>query len=211
MAARRLFVVNRQIQTNWRRFKLTRLGSDHPSGPTLTEAAYRKSGLVPHDGSAQRPPQLPPDDYAIVLVRIGRRTPRPASSMQSTRNHALLLPLTWRELLARLRETPDSSNLKERTMVLRFGEVCVNFRSMEISRSGKPIALKSQEFKLLKFFSRFPKQVISREELLHQVWNYTSYPATRTVDNHVWMLRRKLEPNPARPVHFLTIRGMGYK
>ena len=211
MAVKRLSVVNRQIQRNWRRFKLTRLGSNHPSGPTLTEAAYRKSGLARHDGSAQRPPELPHDDYAIALLRIGRRTPRSASSMQSTRNYALLLPLTWRELLVRLRRIPESSNLKERTMLLRFGEVCVNFRSMEISRAGKPIALKAQEFKLLEFLSRFPERVISREELLQQVWNYTSYPSTRTVDNHVWMLRRKLEPNPARPVHFLTIRGMGYK
>jgi transcriptional regulator len=212
MAAKKLSVVNSQIGTNGRRVHLTRLGSDHHySGPTLTEATFRKFGLTHHGGSAQHPRQLPRRDYAIVLVRIGRRTPRSASSTQSTRNYALLLPHTWRELLGRLRRITASSNLSERTMVLQFGEVSVNFRSMEINRSGKPIELKAQEFRLLQFFSRFPNQVISREELLHQVWNYTSYPATRTVDNHVWMLRRKLELNPARPVHFLTIRGLGYK
>jgi DNA-binding response OmpR family regulator len=53
--------------------------------------------------------------------------------------------------------------------------------------------------------------VISRTELLNEAWGYTNYPSTRTVDNHIFMLRQKLERNPARPVHFLTVNRMGYK
>jgi DNA-binding response OmpR family regulator len=121
------------------------------------------------------------------------------------------LPLTWRELLDRVRGTLNRSNPIGQTAVLRFGEVRVDFATMEISRSDQSIVLTAQEFKLLKFFSKHPKRVISRNELLNEVWGYQNYPSTRTVDNHVWALRKKLELNPAGPIHFLTMRGMGYK
>jgi DNA-binding response OmpR family regulator len=82
---------------------------------------------------------------------------------------------------------------------------------MKISRSEKPVALTAQEFKLLKFFTQFPEQVFSRNQLLNEVWGYNSYPSTRTVDNHICMLRQKLEPVPTEPIHFLTVYRMGYK
>jgi len=53
--------------------------------------------------------------------------------------------------------------------------------------------------------------VISREELLNEVWGYQNYPSTRTVDNHILRLRQKLENDPANPTHFLTVHGAGYK
>jgi DNA-binding response OmpR family regulator len=53
--------------------------------------------------------------------------------------------------------------------------------------------------------------VLSRDELLNLAWGYTNYPSTRTVDNHVVKLRQKLEDDPARPVHFRTVHGVGYK
>jgi hypothetical protein len=56
-----------------------------------------------------------------------------------------------------------------------------------------------------------PKRVISRDELLNEVWGYENYPCTRTVDNHVLKLRQKLELDPAEPVHFRTVHRMGYK
>jgi DNA-binding response OmpR family regulator len=82
---------------------------------------------------------------------------------------------------------------------------------MEAARAGKPVTLTTQEFKLLKFFARSPGRVISREELLNEVWGYTNYPTTRTVDNHILRLRQKLEPDPANPRYFLTMHGSGYK
>jgi len=65
------------------------------------------------------------------------------------------------------------------------------------------------EFKVLKFFVSNPRRVISRDELLNEVWGYENYPCTRTVDNHVLKLRQKLELEPVHPVHFRTVRGMG--
>lgn len=129
----------------------------------------------------------------------------------TTADRLLLLPLTWRELSHRVHVAFNRCDGSDPMMILTFGEVRVNFLTMEISRSGEPVRLTAQGFKLLKFFSLQPQRVISRDELLNEVWGYTNYPSTRTVDNHIWMLRKKLEPNPTRPVHFLTVHGMGYK
>jgi DNA-binding response OmpR family regulator len=82
---------------------------------------------------------------------------------------------------------------------------------MEAARTGKPVTLTTQEFKLLKFLARSPGRVISREELLNEVWGYANYPTTRTVDSHILRLRQKLEPDPANPRYFLTMHGAGYK
>jgi DNA-binding response OmpR family regulator len=95
--------------------------------------------------------------------------------------------------------------------VLRFSDVQIDFTSMEAARAGKSIPLTSQEFKLLKFFAGSPGRVISRQELLNEVWGYDNYPTTRTVDNHILRLRQKLEPDPTNPRFFLTSHGTGYK
>jgi len=82
---------------------------------------------------------------------------------------------------------------------------------MEFSRDGVPVLLTANEIKLLKYFIDHAERVITREELLNDVWGYTSYPTTRTVDNQVMKLRQKLEVDPAKPVHFRTLHGIGYK
>src|SRR5579885_13987 len=68
-----------------------------------------------------------------------------------------------------------------------------------------------KEFKIVKYMAQNPNRVISREELLNDVWGYQNYPTTRTVDNHILKLRQKLEADPANPVHFRTVHGVGYK
>jgi DNA-binding response OmpR family regulator len=92
-----------------------------------------------------------------------------------------------------------------------FGEVTVCFSTMEIHRHGQPVILTSKEFKTLAYLIKNPRKVISRDELLNEVWGYQSYPCTRTVDNHILRLRKKLEGDPTCPKHFHTIHGSGYK
>jgi DNA-binding response OmpR family regulator len=94
---------------------------------------------------------------------------------------------------------------------LAFGDVSVNFLSMEVHRNGEPVALTALEFKTLKYFLLNPRRVISRDELLNEVWGYHNYPCTRTVDNHILRLRQKLEQVPGRPSYFRTVHGAGYK
>jgi len=131
-------------------------------------------------------------------------------------------PFSPKELLARVRRAmrrvgprlPHFTNIATEAAqheVLTFGDVRIDFTSMEATRANKPIALTPQEFKLLKFFARSSGRVVSREELLNNVWGYENYPTTRTVDNHILRLRQKLESDPTKPQHFLTLHGAGYK
>jgi DNA-binding response OmpR family regulator len=130
-------------------------------------------------------------------------------------------PFSPKELLARVRRAMRRSEQKTEAVavaqdrvqheVLTFNDVQVDFTSMEATRAGKSLALTAQEFKLLRFFAKTPGRVVSREELLNEVWGYENYPTTRTVDNHILRLRQKLEPDPSRPRFFLTMHGAGYK
>lgn len=92
-----------------------------------------------------------------------------------------------------------------------FGNVTVNFSAMEVNRDGVPVVLTSLEFNVLKYMIQNARRVISRDELLNEVWGYENYPCTRTVDNHIMRLRHKLERIPSSPAHFLTVHGTGYK
>jgi len=95
--------------------------------------------------------------------------------------------------------------------IFLFGDVVVDFRKMEIRRGGELIEATAQEFKTLRYFVTHPERAISRDELLNHVWGYHHYPTTRTVDNRIMQLRKKLENDPAKPAHFLTLHGVGYK
>ena len=131
-------------------------------------------------------------------------------------------PFSPRELLARVRramrrgaaKSPQVSSVPPKAVsheVLVFGDARIDFTSMEATQAGKQVTLTAQEFKLLKFFASSPGRVLTRDELLNEVWGYQNYPSTRTVDNHILRLRQKLEPDSANPRYFLTIHGAGYK
>lgn len=155
-----------------------------------------------------------PDDDQVVLVSRGEWDHIQASGVgrPSTSAPAVVLPFSWKELAARFSEVVRDSGNSAGTQVFRLGDICVDCVRMKVNRSsGESIALTSQEFKALKFFLLNPDRVISRDELLTEAWGYKSYPSTRTVDNHVLKLRKKLEHNPTRPVHFRTVHGIGYR
>jgi two-component system, OmpR family, alkaline phosphatase synthesis response regulator PhoP len=125
----------------------------------------------------------------------------------------LTKPFEMIELLARLeallRRAPASTGVSlER---YQFGDVQVDVRKAEVTRSGQPVEVSAKEFHLLRYFIEHRGATVSREELLHQVWGYQATPSTRTVDVHVAWLRQKLEPNPRVPQFILTIHGLGYK
>jgi hypothetical protein len=104
----------------------------------------------------------------------------------------------------------QSKNIHADRYVL-VGDVKVNFSTMEADRKGEPLLLTALEFKTLKYLIENARRVISRDELLNEVWGYQNYPSTRTVDNQVSKLRKKLEQDPSRPVHLRTVHGAGYK
>lgn len=131
-------------------------------------------------------------------------------------------PFSPKELLARVRRAmrrtgnaaPVVTQLPTKNVqheLLAFGDAQIDFTSMEATRAGKLVTLTTQEFKLLKYLAASAGRVVSREELLNEVWGYQNYPSTRTVDNHVLRLRQKLEVDPAAPRFLTTVHGAGYK
>jgi DNA-binding response OmpR family regulator len=120
-------------------------------------------------------------------------------------------PFSPRELTARVQAAIRRQRKSAVPTICRFADCEVDFEKMTVRRNGRPIILTAHEFKLLKFFTENPERVLTREALLNEVWGYNSYPTTRTVDNQILKLRQKLEPDPARPKHLLTIYGAGYK
>jgi DNA-binding winged helix-turn-helix (wHTH) protein len=150
------------------------------------------------------------DGYQVALIDPQGRASQPGSSAPAFA-HLFVLPLTWKDLAVLMRADGTYSNSREAKKMVRFGRVDVDFGGMKVTRSGKPVALTSMEFKMLKFLVQRPEQVVSRDELLNEVWGYDNYPCTRTVDNHILRLRQKLELDPSHPVHFLTVHSTGYK
>jgi DNA-binding response OmpR family regulator len=119
-------------------------------------------------------------------------------------------PFSPRELRARvkaaLRRGSDST-----AETFTFGDAVVDFGRCEVRRRGQLVDMSALEFKLLTVFIRRRGRVLTREQLLDAAWGSDVHLNDRVVDNHIVSLRRKLEPDPARPTHLLNIRGMGYR
>jgi DNA-binding response OmpR family regulator len=121
-------------------------------------------------------------------------------------------PFSLRELMARvralLRRIHTEIGLPDE---LQFGDVQVDFRRYVARRCGKLVEMTRKEYATLRLLVARAGEVVTREELLNEVWGYEAYPVSRTVDNHIAGLRSKLEKDPSRPVHILTVHGVGYK
>jgi two-component system response regulator VicR len=123
-------------------------------------------------------------------------------------------PFSVPELLARIRaifrriqqdksgELPDS---------IQFGKVTINFKRFETRIGKDSIKLTRKEYGIIRLLASRIGEVITRDELLDEVWGYDQYPTTRTIDNHLGLLRNKLEEDPANPRYFITVHGVGYK
>ena len=94
---------------------------------------------------------------------------------------------------------------------IQFGNVVVDLAARTVTRAGQPVGLTHLEFELLRFFCQNGQRVFSREELLREVWGLRQSGQARTVDNFVGQLRGKLEIDPERPMHLITVRGSGYR
>jgi DNA-binding response OmpR family regulator len=119
-------------------------------------------------------------------------------------------PFSPRELRARiqavLRRVAD-----EGTGVFRFGDCEIDFDRAEVSRGGRPVGTSPLEFRLLTALVRNRGRVLSRDRLIDAAWGSDIVITDRVVDSHILNLRKKIEPEPARPRHILSVRGMGYR
>ena len=120
-------------------------------------------------------------------------------------------PFSPRELLARVRAALRHTARTTEVQVCQFRWDLRRFQEDGSQARRETVVLTAQEFKTFQFLVQNADRVISRDELLNEVWGYQNYPSTRTVDNHILKLRQKLEKDPSSPIHFRTVHGMGYK
>ncbi len=125
----------------------------------------------------------------------------------------LTKPFDTGELLARLeailRRAPAAAAPEADVYV--FGDVRVDFRRAVVTRANEAVELTAREYQLLRYLIEHRETVLSRDDLLNEVWGYDAMPNTRTVDVHIGLLRQKLEPNIRQPQYILTVHGMGYR
>lgn len=167
-------------------------------------------------------PQMPGRDLCMRIKKSSPKTPviiLSAITEVGDKVHLLELgaddyvtkPFSPRELLARAKAALRRVEQRTPEQPIRFGDCEVDIAGMEVRKQSQPVSLTAHEFKLLRYFLDNTERVISRAELLTDVWGYNHYPTTRSVDNQILKLRQKLESDPANPRFFLTVHGAGYK
>ncbi len=124
-------------------------------------------------------------------------------------------PFSLPELLARvralLRRRPGEETEKVSPDSIQLGNIFLDFKKYKALKDGLPLNLTPKEFGVLRFLATRTGDVVTRDELLDEVWGYDKYPTTRTVDNHLAQLRSKIEENPTNPQYLITVHGVGYK
>ena len=149
----------------------------------------------------------------VLIVSTRKETVDKVLALKVGADDYVTRPFETLELLARvealLRRAPRSAAALG--TIHHFGAIRVDLRRAEVWRDGRPVGLSAREFQLLRYFIEHRGDVLSRQELLREVWRYGSTTSTRTVDVHVAGLRQKLESNTKRPQLILTRLGLGYK
>ncbi|MCA9562427.1 MAG: response regulator transcription factor [Myxococcales bacterium] len=155
----------------------------------------------------------------VIMLTVRSSPDDRVKGLEAGADDYLPKPFEFSELLARVRsmirrtqwDTSGSDAEVETPTRVEFGEVSINFETHEASVSGEPVELTKLELDLIAYFLAHPNRVLSREELLENVWNLRNYPNTRTVDNFIVRLRKYFEPQPSKPVYFISVRGAGYR
>ena len=121
-------------------------------------------------------------------------------------------PFSIKELLARIRaHLRRAAKQVVKIESFTFGDVELNFKKHAARKGGKELELSAREFEILRYLIRRRGEIVTRDQLLDEVWGYNSTPVTRTVDNHIAKLRQKIELDPSEPRHIITVHRLGYR
>jgi len=146
----------------------------------------------------------------IMLTARGEEADR-VQGLELGADDYVAKPFSLRELLARVRAVLRRPGPRQKFDEFAFGDVRVHRRGRQVFKAGRETALTRKELDLLVYLIEHRGEVVTRDQLLDEVWGYEQFPTTRTVDTHVLRLRQKLERDPDRPTWILTVHRQGYK
>ena len=149
-------------------------------------------------------------DTPIVLLTARVQEAEKVLGLEAGADDYVTKPYSPRELRARVKAHLRRSG-RQAGDVVRFGDAELDFTRCELRRSGKVVDLSALEFKLLTAFVKRSGRLLTRAQLLDEVWGRDTHVTDRVVDNQVTNLRKKIEPNPDRPRYLVSLRGMGYR
>lgn len=152
-----------------------------------------------------------PDLPIIMLTARGSEMEK-VSGLDTGADDYITKPFSLPELLARIRAAfRRSSEEPPAPEYYSFGNIRLDFIKLQAYAEGKEISLSAKEFAIMEYFIKHEGVAIHRHDLLNEVWGYEAMPTTRTVDNFIMGLRKKLEADPSNPKHLLGVRGVGYR
>ncbi len=147
----------------------------------------------------------------IMLTARGQELDK-VIGLRSGSDDYVTKPFSLLELLARIEAVLRRAQREgEKVTAYRFGDVSLDFKRHEATKSGNPIDLSPREFRIMKYLIEHRGEVVTRDQLLDNLWSYDSFPLTRTVDTHIAKLRHKIENTPNNPRYLITVHGVGYK
>lgn len=157
------------------------------------------------------------DNVPIIMITAREEETDKVFGLENGADDYITKPFSMRELVARVKSNmrrfvsvPVAAAPAAPDNCIRIRELTINPDLHSVSKNGKVLELTQREYELIKFLAANPGKVISRQELMSEVWQYDYYGDLRTVDVAVRRLREKLETNPAEPEYVITKRGVGY-
>lgn len=151
-------------------------------------------------------------NYPIIMLSAKAEESDKVIGLELGADDYVTKPFSVKELMARIKAI-----LRRRTVIVHefdkyeFGDVTLDFAKLEAKKGDRKIDLSLKEYEILKYFISKEGSIVTRNDLLDEVWGYENFPTTRTVDNYILMIRKRIESNPSRPEHLLTYHSAGYK
>jgi two-component system, OmpR family, response regulator RegX3 len=154
-------------------------------------------------------------DVPIIILTAKDAESDKVAGLELGADDYVTKPFSVRELVARvrahLRRAHKSGQFSDSNEVLRGGAIQIDIDAHETRVNGEVVELRPKEFELLESLMRRKNRLAARHTLIDEIWGSSYFGDTKTLDVHIKRLRQKLESDPSRPVHIVTVRGLGYK